>query len=96
MKVRVLSSDLIAAGAKAFRITYDDIIQDRRSRHIVSARHALFKAMHLRGASYGQIGRWMKRDHTSVMHGVKRAEERMAENKSYRDSVLSIAAIGNE
>lgn len=96
MHVRVLSSDIIAAGAKAFLIPTEDIMKDRRNRRIVAARHAIFKAFSMRGSSYGQIGRWMARDHTSVMHGVKRAEERMAQDKRYKEIVQSLAALGNE
>lgn len=44
---------------------------DRRPR-IVAARHLAMRVAHYAGVSFAEIGRVMGRDHTSVMHAVRK------------------------
>lgn len=93
MNVRILPNEVIKAGAAAFMIPVQHILEDRRHKGVVVARHALFKALKLRGSSYGQIGRWMSKDRTTVVYGVRRAEKRMELDGQYNDIIQSLAAL---
>lgn len=42
-----------------------------REQAIVQIRHLAMYAAHERGASLSQIGRYLGRDHTTVLHGVR-------------------------
>lgn len=60
-------------------MTVADLTCDRRGKKIVLARHeAMWRCFKETQASYPAIGRVLNKDHTSVMHGVARHEERMA------------------
>lgn len=69
----MLKEDLILACAELFNIHPRDLTGDYRYQFIVRARYALFLALRRRGWSYPRIGKLLKRDHSSVIHGVKRA-----------------------
>ena len=44
-----------------------------RNGHVVRARHLVMLALHLRGNSYPQIGRWIGgRDHSTALHAVRK------------------------
>lgn len=53
-------------------ITRDDILSRKKSRHIVEARNHCFWHFRQSGKSYPQIGRFFNRDHTTVLHGVRK------------------------
>ena len=46
-----------------------------RQPQIARARHMTYLAMYARGASFETIGRLMQRDHSTVLHGVRRARQ---------------------
>lgn len=54
--------------------TWMDIIGPSRKSALVKARKEVCRLLHGRGWSYGKIGDFVNRDHTSVMHAVKSGE----------------------
>ena len=92
----MIISDIIEASARMFNLTTDDIYGPFRSNYICRARFALYKGLNLRGASQLQIGRWMKRDHSSIKHGVKRANYMLERDPEFRQCVEKIAKMGKE
>ena len=94
MITKYLATDVIQAGADAFLIPAEQILANRRHKRIVMARHALFKAFSMRGSTHGQISRWMNKDRSSVTHGVRRAEQRMSEDRKYNEIVHRLADLG--
>lgn len=61
-----------------------EIFSDRREPWFVMARHAaayLFRE--LTAMSYPEIGRALKRDHTTIIYAVKRAEERAQQDPDF-------------
>jgi len=64
---------------KAHGVTWDQIIDRRRPRNLIPARLAVYAALHNAGYSLASIGRFCKRDHTTVLYylckwgGYKRA-----------------------
>jgi chromosomal replication initiation ATPase DnaA len=62
-----------------------------RFRFVTVARFAVYKAMRIRGWSFSQIGQLMNRDHTTVMHGVTRAEYYIEKDPDYAAKVQILA-----
>lgn len=69
---------ILAEVAKAHGLTTADLIGQRRARHVIRARqeayHRLYRETKL---SLPEIGRRMKRDHTSILHGVRAHHRRL-------------------
>ncbi len=53
-------------------LTWGTIISYDKRPHVVQARWEVYKALHDIGMSASQIGRIVGRDHTTVLHGLKR------------------------
>lgn len=57
-------------------LTIADIMGRRRKPNIVLARHEAMYELHATGKySLPQIGRFMKRDHTTILHGCRKIEK---------------------
>lgn len=61
--------EIITAAARKFGFTYEEMISVHRGKQISRARQTVYAILRARGNSYPQIGRWMNRDHSSVVHG---------------------------
>lgn len=86
-----MKTELVVECSKMFGVHYRDIMGPSRFRFVTVPRFALYKAMRMRGWSYSQIGRFMDRDHTTVMHGVTRAEYYMERDPDYTAKVNALA-----
>ncbi|HMT13121.1 MAG TPA: helix-turn-helix domain-containing protein [Aestuariivirga sp.] len=65
-------SAIVRAGADRFGVSVADIISARRARDIADLRFAIsFVGRMLTLLSYPQMARVMRRDHTSILHGVQ-------------------------
>lgn len=64
---------IIARMAILHDVEVDEIVGPSRMRHICEARWAVMREMRNRGLSLGRIGQLLNRDHTTVMHGLRRA-----------------------
>lgn len=83
----------IELAATAFKVPVDQILSKSRHRHRVEARHAaMWLADRVTGKSYPVIGRAFGRDHSSVIHGVKRANEMRASDKAFADLTTGLLA----
>ena len=61
--------------ASYFGLTRDDLISKNRSRPLTTARHvAMYLLRECTGLSLIKIGELFERDHTTVLHGVKKIE----------------------
>ena len=61
--------------ASYFGLTRDDLISKNRSRPLTTARHvAMYLLRDCTGLSLIKIGELFERDHTTVLHGVKKIE----------------------
>ena len=64
--------DIIAEVADEFKVFPSDIIAHKKKPKYVSARHkAMWRARTETDASYLKLARIFKRDHTTVIHGVR-------------------------
>lgn len=66
--------------ARAYGVPVAQIMGARRQRPIVAARHEVMRRAYAAGLSLTDIGASMRRDHTSVLNGIRRASEKMREN----------------
>jgi len=69
---------LVADIALIYGISTTDIYSKRRTRKICAARHhVMFEISHRTEWSLPQIGRFLDRDHTTVLHGIRLHKERI-------------------
>lgn len=90
----MLRSDVIKRGCDLFEVSLKEIMDDCRPRHICRARFGLYYALNKRGGSSAAIGRWLKRDHSTVLHGLTRAEWYMENDPDFRQIVESLIVFG--
>ena len=64
---------------RAHGVTLEQMQGPRRYRPIVRARWALIAALRERGWSLMRIGKFLNRDHTTVLYALRREAERRAE-----------------
>ncbi len=92
----VFIRDIIAEVADEFQLFPSDIVSHKRRSKIVSARHkAMWRARQETDASYLKLARIFKRDHTTVIHGVRCWEARQ-DGKTYtrkKSNVISNNSI---
>lgn len=83
---------IIAEVAEKHGFTPLDIRSPRREVALVKARHeAMWRARQETEFSYPKISRFFKRDHTSTMHGIRKHEERMAQQAASHDPKANIS-----
>lgn len=63
------------AAAKASGLSIDQLKSTSRNRKNVLARYAVMLAMHKRGVPSPAIGRRFNRDHTTVLHGLRKSQD---------------------
>lgn len=85
--------DLVTIASKLSRISVDDILGPSKKRPIARVRQAIMYAATLQGVhSFPQIGRVMRRDHTTVVHAKQMVPEFMARDPEYLKFVWAILA----
>jgi chromosomal replication initiator protein len=85
--------------AKYFGLTRDDLISKNRSRPLTTARHvAMYMMRECTGLSLIKIGELFDRDHTTVLHGVKKVETLMRDRapifKQVQDLTRKVRSLG--
>lgn len=70
-------------------VRFEDLMdgRNRKDEKVVGLRHRLFYEFREEGMSLPEIGRFFKRDHTTVLHGIQKERER-------RDEVDNCAGAG--
>tara|TARA_E500000178_G_scaffold139126_1_gene138834 strand:- start:162 stop:1583 length:1422 start_codon:yes stop_codon:yes gene_type:complete len=81
--------------ARYYNIRQTEMHSNRRSRNIVRPRQiAMYLAKNLTNCSYPQIGsKFGDRDHTTVMHAVRKIEDMMTEDRQIADDVVMIRSL---
>lgn len=62
------AAEVIVSGAVHFGLTASDITCTRKTGGVVRARNLIAMVLFARGNSYSSIGRFIKRDHSTVIH----------------------------
>ena len=68
-------------------VSYGEIIGDLRERQIIIARRAVAYLAHRAGFSLCSIGRATHRDHTTIIHAVRRAEYQMERDPAFASMI---------
>ena len=91
-RTNISKHSIIAAVAKRYAVTLDDLHGRSRSRDIVVPRQvAMYLLREETGASLQEIGELLgNRDHTTVMHGIKQVERSLPTNNDLRSHILHI------
>lgn len=82
-----MKGEIIKLCATLFKVPVEDLMSPKRDQRIVEARFALYAALRMRGWTYPRIGRFLGRDHATVMYGVQRAEYIMERHPLYEEKV---------
>lgn len=92
---RVTIDEIQKQVARHFNIRVADMFSARRSREIARPRQiAMYLAKNLTSLSYPEIGRHFgNRDHTTIMHAVRRVEELMLSETELADDVSLLKSI---
>lgn len=69
---------LIDVVAEATGFTADQILSHTRGGAVEKARHLVMFEAHAAGVSKAAIGRAMNRDHSTVLHGIRKEQARRA------------------
>jgi chromosomal replication initiation ATPase DnaA len=87
-------SEMIAASAWLFCLPPDLVTGRSRHNRPLRARYAIYVALRRRGNSYGQIARWLGRDHTTIMNGVERGEALALTDAHFAGAVKKLENMG--
>lgn len=91
----VTYKDLLNEAHVLFKVHPRDIQGKDKFNFILPARFAVWKALKDTGTSYAQIGRWFERDHSTIIHGARRATQLMEQDLDYRAKVLTLTRLKN-
>ena len=92
LKAPVTVKMILKATSEVFDFTLDQITSGSRRRPLVDARQiAMYVTRHMTDLSYPEIGRaFGNRDHTTVIHAVRKIEHHMTERKEIFDKVQDL------
>jgi chromosomal replication initiator protein len=77
--------------AEYFNISVREMQSSRRARNVARPRQiAMYLAKQLTSRSLPEIGRKFDRDHTTVMHAVRKVEELIVEDASLAESINTL------
>lgn len=78
-------ADVVAFVARSARISLDDIRGTSKAAIYVRARAVAAKVLRERGLSYKQIGRTLRKDHTTILHAIQTFDARHAKDPVFRE-----------
>jgi hypothetical protein len=83
--------DVIKAVAYHYGISRNDILSPRRDKDVVRPRQvAAYLSKELTCRSLPEIGRRMDRDHSTIIHSVRRINQRLAEDNGLAEDIAEI------
>ena len=78
----------VTAAACAFEVPRRELVSRCRLPAVARARLALYAALYLAcETSYPELSRYLRRDHTTILIGVRKAEDRMTRDREYAHAV---------
>ena len=86
------NSMIIQEVCNQFGLTRAEIFSKSRTARIVFGRMiAMYLSRLITNASFARIGNWFSRDHTTVLHAVRRIERMMAERPTFQKKLRSMS-----
>lgn len=84
---------IMEAVAEEWCVSLPDLVSDRRAQRLVEPRQAAMAlAWELTGHSLAMIGRMLRRDHTTIHHGIAAHGRRCADNPALKARTEALAA----
>lgn len=80
MKERKSIAQIVHEVAESCGLTWEQIVRNARHRDVVQARQMAMYIAYREGFSTPQIGAVLNRDHTTILHGIKKERARRATN----------------
>lgn len=69
----IIARTIVQQVADKFGLTVEQLVSDSRRQHLVFARQELYWRLHMETTwSIARIGRFLDRDHTTVLHGIRK------------------------
>lgn len=92
-RATVLVTELVDKASELFDVHRRDILGPYRYNFLMPPRFALCKALRNRGMSYPHIGRVMGRDHSTVIHAIRRADYMIERDAEFADRVRVLTEL---
>lgn len=73
-------ADMLDSVCKHFNVTREQLVGKDRHASLALARHVAAWLLRQHGYSFPEIGAMLARDHSSIMHGVRKVERLRSEN----------------
>jgi len=90
---RARCAAIIKLCAERFGFSVGEILSGRRRRPLTRARQAAMWICHeVTARSFPELGRAFRRDHTTIMHGIRLVPQHMAADPEWREKVMSVLA----
>lgn len=87
IKDPTFSTRAMVAAAHAVHSTCDELRGDLRFAHLIRGRQAFSIAMRNRGASLPRIGQLLNRDHTTILHGIRKGGKQIKTDPRFAELV---------
>lgn len=84
---------LVRAAAEMFNTTEKGILSPSRRQVHVRPRRMVYLALREEGKSMEQIGRWLNRDHTTVVHGCQVARSIIAQDQRMKAAFEKLKGV---
>lgn len=82
---------IISEVARTYNVSESDILSNRRTQELVLARQAaMYIAREMTDLSFEQIGKFFAKDHTTVIHNVKKIEKFLKDKPYQKELVYNI------
>lgn len=89
---KITISDILDCIQKYYKVTRGEILGSQRPRHISQARQVgMYLSRVLTQASYPEIGKAFKKDHSSVVHAYKNIENRRQKDRDFANEIDRIS-----
>lgn len=75
MTPRERTLEIVREIGERYNIGLRDLLSDQRRRPVAWARFHCYAELYSRGMTASEIGRVFNRDHSTILHGIKRAAE---------------------
>jgi len=79
--------------AELFHVDRRDLMGNYRFKFLMPAKFALCAALRAQGFSYSRIGKFLGRDHSTIIYAVDRAHWQMSKDPQYKDKIDTLAGI---
>lgn len=89
-------SDIIREAGSIFYVQPIKLKTECRERPVLLARNALCRALKTRGSTYMQIGRWLNKDHSTIIHSVKNADALMETDPDYYEKIGKLVKLTHQ